>query len=573
MEGLHLMHGSIVMSKEHTLPALEGLGSYVWHVADDVLEWSPGLVALFGLESAPTDEMGFYALLHPEDRLRVESETNAFLENSTQYSHEFRIIRPDGMVRHILDRAAVERASDGSVATIRGLNVDITDERIADPLVGFRALADNINQLAWIADREGSIYWYNARWYEFTGTTLEDVRGWGWRSVHHPDYVDRVVQRISESFATGEDWEDTFPLRGADGEFRWFLSRARPIRDSQGQIHAWFGTNTDVTEQRQSEEETYRLQRQFELLADSMPQLVWTVNAQGQLDYYNKRIEAFWPARDPDTGLFDWRNIVHPDDLVRTTREWEEAATGGHNYACGHRLRMHDGSYRWHLSRASLQQEVSDIDIRWVGTATDIEDLKRSENDRQLLLQELNHRVKNTLALVQGIASLSFRGFDDHKLALSAFHSRLTALARTHDLLVRDDWQELSLSEIILTTIAALGVDADRIDFSGDDFKLSGRTGVMVGMAIHELGTNAIKYGALSSEGGLVNINCEMIEAETMRFKIRWKETGGPTVQAPSRIGFGSRLIQQALASMIEGEALIHYDADGVRCTVAGRAF
>lgn len=567
------MHGAIVMSKEHSLPALEGVGSYVWHVADDVLEWSPGLVALYGLELAPTDEAAFNALLHPEDRLRVQSETTAFLEHATHFSHEFRIIRPDGIVRHILDRAKVERSPDGSVVAIRGVNVDITDERLADPLVGFRALADNINQLAWIADQHGSIYWYNARWYEFTGTTLDDVRGWGWQCVHHPDHLERVVERISHSFATGEDWEDTFPLRGADGGYRWFLSRARPIRDDEGTIRAWFGTNTDVTEQRQNEEKTHRLQRQFELLADSMPQLVWTVNAQGQVDYYNKRIAAFWPARDPDTGLFDWRKIVHPDDLARTMQEWEAAATSGHDYACDHRLKMRDGSYRWHLSRANSQQEVSDIDIRWVGTATDIEELKRSEHERQLLLQELNHRVKNTLALVQGIASLSFRSFDDHKTALSAFHARLAALARTHDLLVRDDWQELSVSEVILSTVAALGVEVHRIDLAGDDFKLSGRNGVMVGMAIHELGTNAIKYGALSGPSGRVHIDYRKMQTEPVGFQIFWEEKGGPAVTPPSRKGFGSRLIQQALASMIEGEALIEYKADGVRCSITGRVF
>lgn len=567
------MHGAIVMSKEHALPALEGVGSYVWHVADDVLEWSPGLVELYGLKLAPIDEAAFNALLHPEDRLRVQSETTAFLEHSTHYSHEFRIVRPDGAVRHILDRAKVERSPDGSVIAIRGVNVDLTEERLADPLVGFRALADNINQLAWIADQHGSIYWYNARWYEFTGTTLGDVKGWGWQRVHHPDHLERVVERISQSFTTGQDWEDIFPLRGADGGYRWFLSRARPIRDDEGRIRAWFGTNTDVTEQRQNEEETHRLQRQFELLADAMPQLVWTVNAQGQVDYYNERIEAFWPARDPDTGLFDWRKIVHPDDLARTVQEWEAAATGGHDYACDHRLKMRDGSYRWHLSRANSQQEVSDIDIRWVGTATDIEDLKRSEHERQLLLQELNHRVKNTLALVQGIASLSFRSLEDHKTALSAFHARLAALARTHDLLVRDDWQELNVSEVILTTVAALGVEENRIHLSGDDFRLSGRHGVMIGMAIHELGTNAIKYGAMSNESGSVHIDCKMIQAEPLGFQILWEEKGGPTVISPSRSGFGSRLIQQALASMIEGEAQIEYETNGVRCKIAGRAF
>ena len=128
----------------------------------------------------------------------------------------------------------------------------------------FRALADNMSQFAWIADAHGWINWYNQRWYDYTGTTLEQMQGWGWKAVHHPDHVDRVVQRIQHSWDTGEPWEDTFPLRSRDGKYRWFLSRARPIRDEQGNVVRWFGTNTDVTEQREMANE---ITRQAEQLA------------------------------------------------------------------------------------------------------------------------------------------------------------------------------------------------------------------------------------------------------------------------------------------------------------------
>src|ERR1700749_2182549 len=100
----------------------------------------------------------------------------------------------------------------------------------------FRTLANSISQLAWMADGEGYIFWYNDRWYEYTGTTLEEMKGWGWQKVHHPDEVGRVVERIKVAFATGQPWEDTFPIRGKNGEYRWFLSRARPITDTQGQV-------------------------------------------------------------------------------------------------------------------------------------------------------------------------------------------------------------------------------------------------------------------------------------------------------------------------------------------------
>ena len=118
----------------------------------------------------------------------------------------------------------------------------------------FRTLANSISQLAWMADSEGYIFWYNDRWYEYTGTTLEEMKGWGWQKVHHPDEVDRVVERIKVAFATGQPWEDTFPLKSKTGEYKWFLSRALPIFDAEGKVARWFGTNTDITTQRDLEQ-------------------------------------------------------------------------------------------------------------------------------------------------------------------------------------------------------------------------------------------------------------------------------------------------------------------------------
>jgi PAS domain S-box-containing protein len=118
----------------------------------------------------------------------------------------------------------------------------------------FHTLADNISQLAWMADAQGWIYWYNRRWFDYTGTTLEEMHGWGWKQLHHPEHVERVVQRIQQSWDSGEAWEDTFPLRGKDGEYRWFLSRALPIRDADDQIVRWFGTNTDITDLRAAQQ-------------------------------------------------------------------------------------------------------------------------------------------------------------------------------------------------------------------------------------------------------------------------------------------------------------------------------
>jgi len=131
----------------------------------------------------------------------------------------------------------------------------LAEEILRESEERFRTLADHMSQLAWMADETGWIFWYNQRWYDYTGTNLQEVEGWGWQKVHHPDHVQRVVEKIRYCFQSGEEWEDTFPLRGKDGAYRWFLSRAIPIRDEHGQILRWFGTSTDITEQRRLEQQ------------------------------------------------------------------------------------------------------------------------------------------------------------------------------------------------------------------------------------------------------------------------------------------------------------------------------
>ncbi|MGH9308544.1 MAG: ATP-binding protein [Vicinamibacterales bacterium] len=141
-----------------------------------------------------------------------------------------------------------------------GVSRDVTERRhfedaLRDSENRFHTLADNIAQLAWMANPSGWVFWFNRRWFEYTGRSLAEMEGWGWQELHHPDHLQRVIEKLRQCFQTGDVWDDTFPLRRKDGTYRWFLSRALPIRDEQGRITRWFGTSTDVTEQRRAEEE------------------------------------------------------------------------------------------------------------------------------------------------------------------------------------------------------------------------------------------------------------------------------------------------------------------------------
>jgi PAS domain S-box-containing protein len=223
-----------------------------------VTSWNPAAEALFGYAEAEIVGRSINLVI-PPDRQDEEVEILGKIRCGERVAHYETVRqRRDGSrfdvaltVSPIRDRGGAIIGASKIVRDISGTKrtAAVLREREAQ----FRAMADNISQLAWMADATGWIYWYNKRWFDYTGTTLEEMQGWGWRKVHHPEHVERVVARIRRCFETGEPWEDTFPLRGKDGAYRWFLSRAQPIRDEAGRVVRWFGTNTDVTEQRATE--------------------------------------------------------------------------------------------------------------------------------------------------------------------------------------------------------------------------------------------------------------------------------------------------------------------------------
>lgn len=173
------------------------------------------------------------------------------------------LVAKDGAERPV-SHSATSVHDEGSVVGCVVVFRDVTERRKAEHALRnsearLAQLANNISQLVWMADENGWVYWYNERWYEYTGTSLEEVQGWKWQKLHHPDHVERVVEKLRRCFETGDTWEDTFPLRSRDGTYRWFLSRAMPLHDSEGSVERWFGTNTDITEQRETQEELRRL--------------------------------------------------------------------------------------------------------------------------------------------------------------------------------------------------------------------------------------------------------------------------------------------------------------------------
>jgi two-component sensor histidine kinase len=222
-------------------------------------------------------------------------------------------------------------------------------------------------------------------------------------------------------------------------------------------------------------------------------------------------------------------------------------------------LYVHEPEPRhWKRSDAAIARDVAERSWAAVERA-------RAEQHQRLLINELNHRVKNTLASVQGIAFQTLRGEVSLAEARARFEARLMALSSAHNLLTEENWGGASLERVVSDSIEHLAGEAGRFDVDGEPLRLAPRAALALAMALHELGTNAAKYGALSAEGGRVSIGWTQIED---RLHLLWREKGGPPVEAPSRRGFGSRLIERGLAADLGGTASLHFDHAGLRCEI-----
>lgn len=264
------------------------------------------------------------------------------------------------------------------------------EERLSHD-VKFRNFSDSITTLAWMANPSGGIFWFNQRWYEYTGRHLADMQGNGWERVLDPAHMQRVIKFIRNAWQEGKPWELSFPMRRYDGKYRWFLTRAVPIKDNNGKLQRWIGTNTDVHEQWLAEQKLKESEAHFRTLAESMPQLVWVAQADGAVTYYNNKVSDFAGARRMENGAWHWEGMLHPDDVAKTEKAWAEAVHNGTEYSVEHQAQMADGSYRWYLSRAVPLKDNQGNVSNWFGTATDIHEQKMQE---QLLEQKVYERTR-----------------------------------------------------------------------------------------------------------------------------------------------------------------------------------
>jgi PAS domain S-box-containing protein len=259
-----------------------------------------------------------------------------------------------------------------------------------------RTIIDTIPALAWSARPDGSAEFFNRRWLDYAGLSAEEASDWGWTVALHSEDRDRLMDYWRQLLASGEAGESEARLRRFDGEYRWFLFRAGPLRNDSGKIVQWYGTNTDVEERKRAEEALRSNEQSLRLIVDTIPGLVSTVNAAGEVELINRQLLEYFGKATEELKNWATSDTIHPDDLPRMIDAWRRAFEGGQPLDLEIRSRRVDGVYRWFNLRSRPQRDAEGRIVRWFSLGTDIDERKRAEDELEKAFDEIK-RLKDSL--------------------------------------------------------------------------------------------------------------------------------------------------------------------------------
>jgi len=332
-------------------------------------------------------------------------------------------------------------------------------------------------------------------------------------------------------------------------------------------------TQVLVEEERRERAESLAAQAQasemqFRALADAMPVLLSYVGTDLCYRFANRTYEDWYGIPAERIRGMPARDLIG-DEAMRQSQAYIDRALAGEVVRFEKPLALPGGDVR-HVAIHYIPRRGAEGSVEgFYALLVDLTERKRAEDHRQLLLNELNHRVKNTLTTVQSVARQTARSASSFREFYEAFESRLLSLAETHDVLTRENWRGASLREIVQVSLSPWSVESGRFEVAGPDVRVSARIALALSMALHELATNAVKYGALSVPTGGVALTWEVEDRDSGRVvMLRWREQGGPPVMPPTRKGFGSRLLERGLPEELDGEVDLQYSSAGVQCAI-----
>ena len=338
----------------------------------------------------------------------------------------------------------------------------------------------------------------------------------------------------------------------------WLNLDYSPVFDEVAEPAGVLAIVVDVTESQRALVALRESEARFRLTADSAPAPMWVTGPERRREFVNRAYADFAGMPYEQALTLDWLDILHPDDAGRVAAEAQAGEASLQPFSLEGRFRRGDGEWRWLRSTSQPRYGPTGEAAGFVGVAFDITAERAAAEHQRLLINELNHRVKNTLATVQSLAAQSLKAGTDAEEALRGFQGRLLALSRAHDILTRESWESARVGEVVDQALRAW---CGQVSCDGPTIEVEPRVALALSMTLHELATNAAKYGGLSRPDGGVDV-CWADGDSHLR--LTWTEHGGPPVAQPDRRGFGVRLIERQLSHELGGAAAFDFRSEGL---------
>ncbi|HEY7384052.1 MAG TPA: PAS domain S-box protein [Beijerinckiaceae bacterium] len=513
------------------------------------------------------------AAIHPDDRAQARKVQDVALSAGRPYDTIVRLRRHDGVCRwHLL--AIVPLKRDGEIAAWIGAATDIDDLRRAEDANSrlaaiVTASADAIMSFS----AQGVIQSWNPAAEALFGYSAEEAIG-APAGLLVPADSPKGPRGVFDRALAGEIVKTDTVRVTKSGELIDVAITAAPMRTSGGAIVGVSTVLRDIRRRKRREAALRESERRLQALLDNASVAIFLLDERRHCVYMNVAAEKLTGFALDETQGQALHEVIHarPQDRAHALEESPiEGALRASRQERGEAIFVHKAGHLYPV--AFTASPIRDDDAKVVGTIIEVRDIsaeKAAQQHQQLLINELNHRVKNTLATVQSIAVQTLRSSGSDREARAAFEARLLALSKVHNILTRENWEGASLSDIVAEVLAPHESDHRALfHIDGPDVRLHPRMALPLAMALHELATNATKYGALSNDSGVVSIAWGIKPASgEQRLWLRWAEAGGPPVAPPGRKGFGSRLIERSLVVELGGEATIDYAVGGVVCRV-----
>ena len=414
-------------------------------------------------------------------------------------------------------------------------------------------------------DRSGNVINWNVGAERLTGFSADEIIGQDGDVIFTAE--DRAAgapenERLT-ALRSGRSEDERWHQRKNGSRF-WGSGLMMPLRNGDGFVKMM----RDRTAQHCGEIELRESEERFRMLATTIPQLVFRSRQDGARTWGSPQWVVYAGLSDADSRGFGWLDAIHPDDRELTRHRWHDAQASGEYYV-EHRIRRaSDSQYRWHQTRA---KPVGNSSSEWVGTSADVHEMRALQDRQQILLHELQHRTRNLLSLVQAIARRTSKSTSSLAEFSRQFESRLGALSRVQAVLVQTDNGPIDLEQIVKAELDAHGAgETARIE--GASVQLPPNAAQALALALHELTTNAVKYGALHQPSGKLSIKWQLRHQQKEdHLLLDWRETGVLMPDgsgAPQRSGYGRELIERALPYQLNATTKLQFMDDGIRCTI-----